>query len=84
MHPKLIAICSAAFVRRCRCRASRPTRRPGERQPEQHSNGDRKDLNVNVSQIPVNAQVPIGIGANVCGVDANVLAAGAAHGAVAG
>ena len=33
-----------------------------------------KDINVNVSQIPVNAQVPVGIAANVCGVDANVLA----------
>ena len=29
-----------------------------------------KDINVNVSQIPVNAQVPVGIAANVCGVDA--------------
>ena len=33
-----------------------------------------KDINVNVSQIPVNAQVPVGVAANVCGVDANVLA----------
>ena len=33
-----------------------------------------KDINVDVSQIPVNAQVPVGVAANVCGVDANVLA----------
>jgi hypothetical protein len=33
-----------------------------------------KDINVNASQIPVNVQVPVGIAANVCGVDANVLA----------
>jgi len=33
-----------------------------------------KDINVNVSQIPVNVQVPVGVAANVCGVDANVLA----------
>ena len=33
-----------------------------------------KDINVDVSQIPVNVQVPVGIAANVCGVDANVLA----------
>jgi hypothetical protein len=33
-----------------------------------------KDINVDVSQIPVNVQAPIGIAANVCGVDANVLA----------
>ena len=33
-----------------------------------------KDINVDVSQIPVNVQVPVGVAANVCGVDANVLA----------
>jgi hypothetical protein len=33
-----------------------------------------KDINVDVSQIPVNVQLPIGVAANVCGVDANVLA----------
>jgi hypothetical protein len=33
-----------------------------------------KNINVDVSQIPVNVQVPVGIAANVCGVDANVLA----------
>ena len=27
-----------------------------------------------MSQIPVNVQVPVGVAANVCGVDANVLA----------
>ena len=32
------------------------------------------DLDVNVSQVPVTVQVPIGIAANVCDVDANVLA----------
>lgn len=32
------------------------------------------DINVDVSQIPVTVQVPIGIAANVCGVAANVLA----------
>jgi hypothetical protein len=33
-----------------------------------------KDINVDVSQIPVTVQVPVGIAANVCGVAANVLA----------
>ena len=33
-----------------------------------------KDINVDVSQIPVNVQIPVGVAANVCGVDANVLA----------
>jgi hypothetical protein len=33
-----------------------------------------KDINVDVSQIPVTVQAPIGVAANVCGVDANVLA----------
>ena len=34
------------------------------------------NLHVDVSQIPVTVQVPIGIAANVCGIEANVLAAG--------
>ena len=34
-----------------------------------------RDINVNVSQIPVSVQAPIGIAANVCNVAANVLAA---------
>lgn len=33
-----------------------------------------EDINVDVSQIPVTVQVPVGVAANVCGVDANVLA----------
>ena len=33
-----------------------------------------KDINVDVSQIPVNVQVPIGVAANVCDVNANVIA----------
>lgn len=33
-----------------------------------------ENLSVDVSQIPVTVQVPVGIAANVCGVDANVLA----------
>ena len=32
------------------------------------------DLNVDVSQIPVTLQVPVGVAANVCDIDANVLA----------
>ncbi|MDB5506897.1 MAG: hypothetical protein JWR75_1535 [Devosia sp.] len=32
------------------------------------------DLNVDVSQIPVTLQVPVGIAANICNIDANVLA----------
>ena len=35
-----------------------------------------RDLDVNVSEIPVTVQAPIGIAANVCGVEANVLAQG--------
>lgn len=38
------------------------------------------DLSVNVSQIPVNVQVPVGVAANVCNVDANVLAQQAKNG----
>src|SRR5687767_4878880 len=33
-----------------------------------------QDINVDVSQIPVEVQVPVGVAANICGVDANVLA----------
>src|SRR3712207_840858 len=33
-----------------------------------------RDINVNVSQIPVTVQVPVGVAATVCGIDANVLA----------
>ena len=38
------------------------------------ANNLAQNLKVNVSQIPVTVQVPVGIAANVCGVDANVLA----------
>ncbi|MDQ3269453.1 MAG: hypothetical protein M3Q11_04580 [Pseudomonadota bacterium] len=38
-------------------------------------NNIANDLDVNVSQIPVTVQAPIGIAANVCDVNANVLAA---------
>jgi len=38
------------------------------------ANNLAQNLKVNVSQIPVSVQVPVGIAANVCGVDANVLA----------
>ena len=40
-----------------------------------------KNINVDVSQIPVTVQVPVGIAANVCGVNANVLAQQGAAGA---
>jgi hypothetical protein len=33
-----------------------------------------KRINVDVSQIPANVRLPVGIAARVCGVDANVLA----------
>ena len=33
-----------------------------------------QDINVNASQIPLTVQVPVGVAANICGVDANVLA----------
>jgi len=38
------------------------------------ANNLAQNLKVNVSQIPVSVQVPVGVAANVCGVDANVLA----------
>lgn len=33
-----------------------------------------KDINVNASQIPVTAQVPVDVAATVCGIDVNALA----------
>jgi hypothetical protein len=33
-----------------------------------------QDINVDVGQIPLTVQVPVGVAANICGVDANVLA----------
>ena len=33
-----------------------------------------KNLSVDVSKIPVTVQVPVGVAANVCNIDANVLA----------
>jgi len=38
------------------------------------ANNIAKNISVDVSQIPVTVQVPIGVAANVCGVNANVLA----------
>jgi len=38
------------------------------------ANNLAQNLKVDVSQIPVTVQVPVGVAANVCGVDANVLA----------
>lgn len=38
------------------------------------ANNLARDLKVDVSQIPVTVQVPVGVAANVCGVNANVLA----------
>ena len=37
------------------------------------ANNIAKNINVDVSQIPVTVQVPVGIAATVCGVGANVL-----------
>lgn len=37
------------------------------------ANNIAKNINVDVSQVPVTVQAPIGIAANVCGVAANVL-----------
>src|SRR4051812_7521095 len=37
------------------------------------ANNIAKNINVDVSQIPVTVQVPIGVAANVCGIAANVL-----------
>ncbi|MEN6620204.1 MAG: hypothetical protein ABFD50_01450 [Smithella sp.] len=33
-----------------------------------------KKINVDVSQVPMNVQAPVGVAANVCGVNANALA----------
>jgi hypothetical protein len=41
---------------------------------ENVANEIAKNLSVDVSQVPVNVQVPVGVAANVCDVDANVLA----------
>ena len=38
------------------------------------ANNIARDLDINVSQVPVNVQVPIGIAAAVCDVNASVLA----------
>lgn len=38
------------------------------------ANNIARDLDINVSNVPVNVQVPVGIAANVCDVSANVLA----------
>lgn len=37
------------------------------------ANNIAQNLSVDVSQIPLTVQVPIGVAANVCGIDANVL-----------
>src|SRR3954464_10440275 len=37
------------------------------------ANNIAKNINVDVSQVPVTVQVPIGIAATVCGIGANVL-----------
>lgn len=44
------------------------------------ANNIAQNLKVNVSQIPVTVQVPVGVAANVCGVAANVLGQQAAGG----
>ncbi len=38
------------------------------------ANNIAQNLSVDVSQIPVSVQAPIGVAATVCGIDANVLA----------
>ena len=38
------------------------------------ANDIARNLSVDVSRIPVTVQVPVGVAANVCGVNANVLA----------
>ena len=45
------------------------------------ANNIAQNLEVDVSQIPVTVQVPVGVAANVCGVAANVLGQQAAGGA---
>ncbi len=44
------------------------------------ANNIAQNINVDVSQIPVNVQVPVGVAATVCGVAANVLGQQAASG----
>jgi hypothetical protein len=44
------------------------------------ANDIARNVNVDVSQIPVTVQVPVGVAATVCGVAANVLGAQAASG----
>ncbi len=44
------------------------------------ANNIAKNINVDVSQIPVTVQAPIGVAANVCNVAVNVLSAGGAGG----
>ena len=44
------------------------------------ANNIAKNINVDVSQIPVTVQAPIGIAATVCGVGANVLGKQSASG----
>lgn len=44
------------------------------------ANNLAQNLKVDVSQIPVTVQVPVGVAANVCGVAANVLGKQAAGG----
>ena len=44
------------------------------------ANNIAKNINVDVSQIPVTVQVPVGIAATVCGVGANVLGQQSASG----
>ena len=74
MHPKLIAICSAALFGVAAAAQAAQQEGLVNVSLSNIQTEIAKDLNVNVSQIPVNAQLPIGIAANVCGVDANVLA----------
>ncbi len=45
------------------------------------ANNIAQNLSVDVSQIPVSVQAPVGVAANVCGIDANVLAQQAQAGA---
>lgn len=44
------------------------------------ANNIAQNLSVDVSQIPLTVQVPVGVAANVCGIDANVLAQQASGG----
>jgi hypothetical protein len=42
------------------------------------------DLNIDKANIPINAQIPISIAANVCGVSINILSIGAGGGSSQG